>query len=589
MEKKNFKKTSLTNLILSYVTTLCFIILIITGIKSDDIKPKSIIALEPDLNTTVVSDSELALTEGVNQITYIDRTPTTTNIVREIDSGRTHSVVVSDDLDHFTYKDRLDGVIINGDGISENYSVGSHINNETSHIKTNRDRDIVGNRAGIGLHSSHNGINAHAGKAVRDRPNDVDFSILDRRLAELDQETDSDNLNFSVKKDNGDAQNEFKNFVPVGKNDDSELGDIDFNFKPKGAEYGAGKGGELYAYNFPSQGIGAGVGASSVGAAAAGGVGLSAGVGQAVLDGETVPALGGVGTSPSPSNPSNPPLPSTDGVGGLLGGAGAGGAAGLMHGSVTEKLGMGAGCSEHGANCEGHGGRGGHRGYNSDHLPANGSLHIMIHVDGSGSILSTRKQLDIMKDTLLKDALLPYYNNDESLYNNRVSIIADSGERTLKFFSKAAERENVLAVAFQDEAQPSYHLPNFNRKPEGDYLDDLKVLKSKLNSHDGIYRGIMFQVDRGKTFAKSFKEFVGNAFQGKGYLKNQNLKQYHWQGNLPSIKQKNGIVFSDEYHAKDEGTPEYYLDLLFKASKKVGLDLNTYGAGLTDGKHVKSD
>ena len=165
-----------------------------------------------------------------------------------------------------------------------------------------------------------------------------------------------------------------------------------------------------------------------------------------------------------------------------------------------------------------------------------------------------------------------------------MSIIANSGERTLKFFSKAAERENVLALAFQDEAQPCYHLPNFNKKPEGDYLDDLKVLKSKLNSHDGIYRGIMFQVNRGKTFAKSFKEFVGNAFQGKGYLKNSNLRKYYWQENKRNIKNKSGIVFSDEYHANDEGDPQYYLDLIFEASKKVGIDLNIYGAGDTDGK-----
>jgi hypothetical protein len=292
----------------------------------------------------------------------------------------------------------------------------------------------------------------------------------------------------------------------------------------------------------------------------------------------------------NPSNPaSNPGVPGSatqpilGGVAGLVGGAGAGGAAGLVTGMVKERLGVGSGkgCSEHGAGCNGIHGHGKHE-YD---LPPDGALHIMMHVDGSGSILNTRKQLEIMKDTLLKDALLPYYNNDESLYNNRVSIIANSGERTLKFFSKAAERGNVLAIAFQDEAQPCYHLPNFNRKPEGDYLDDLKVLKSKLNSHDGIYRGIMFQVDRGKTFAKSFKEFVGNAFQGKGYLKNENLKQYYWQNNTSRIKQKNGIAFSDEYHAKDSGDPQYYLELIMRASKKVGLDLREKGAGLSDGKY----
>jgi hypothetical protein len=37
-----------------------------------------------------------------------------------------------------------------------------------------------------------------------------------------------------------------------------------------------------------------------------------------------------------------------------------------------------------------------------DHLPKDGNLFIMMHVDGSGSILSTRKALDEMKDTLLE-------------------------------------------------------------------------------------------------------------------------------------------------------------------------------------------
>ena len=71
----------------------------------------------------------------------------------------------------------------------------------------------------------------------------------------------------------------------------------------------------------------------------------------------------------------------------------------------------------------GNGNYGGRREYD---LPPNGALHIMIHVDGSGSLLSTRVKLDEMKETLLKDALLPYYNNDEDLYNKRVTIIDNS-------------------------------------------------------------------------------------------------------------------------------------------------------------------
>ena len=143
-----------------------------------------------------------------------------------------------------------------------------------------------------------------------------------------------------------------------------------------------------------------------------------------------------------------------------------------------------------------------------------------------------------------------------------------------------------MAFVFQDEAQPSYHLPNFNKNPEENYTKDLNQLKSKLDSHKGLYRGIMFQVGD-KVFSRSFKEFVENAWQGQGYLKDDNLKKYHFLENRSEIKNKSGIVFSDEYHAQDNGSPEYYLKLIFDASKKVGIDLNAYSAGLTDGKHIK--
>ena len=95
----------------------------------------------------------------------------------------------------------------------------------------------------------------------------------------------------------------------------------------------------------------------------------------------------------------------------------------------------------------------------------------------------------------------------------------------------------------------------------------------------------MFQVDRGKTFAKSFKEFVESSWNGTGYLEKQNLKKYHRDENGGHIKNKDGIVFSDEYHAKSEGDAAYYLRLIFKASKRIGLDLDIHGGGLVDGQY----
>ena len=210
----------------------------------------------------------------------------------------------------------------------------------------------------------------------------------------------------------------------------------------------------------------------------------------------------------------------------------------------------------------------------------------MIHVDGSGSLLSTRAKLDEMKQTLLKQALLPYYNNDETLYDKRVTIIDSSGERTLQFFTQAAHKDNVLAIAFQDEAAPDYHLPNFNKTPQNAYSTDLRKLKYLLSEYKGVYRGIMFQVDRGRTFSKSFKELVECAWNGEGYLSEENLKKYHRDNNLSHIRNKHGVVFSDEYHAKSEGEPQYYLDLIFQAASRVGIDLNIYGAGTTDGTYT---
>jgi len=577
------------------------------------------------------------------------------------------------------------------------------------------------------------------GRGGRGGDDDVDLGILDRRLGGDDDDllviyNDDDDL-LVVREDDDLVRNSDNIGLDLGGNNDvdatrfeldedgrggdDDLGDVgdfadDGRGEGKGDLPGIGEGSQVYAYNFPSQGVGAGIGNAGVGAAA-GFAGIGAGIGQAVLDGKAVPALGGIGSyaPPAPAAPAGPdgdgdelpdamesafktnpksndtdkdgvsdsdeirglsnplmasskpgtPAPGGDadgdgvpaslealyglsptnedtdgdgfndgeelaaltnpkdpasnpgesggpalalapgvagGVGGLVNGAGAGVAAGLMPGQVKHPLGLGIkceGCGDKGCgDCGGVGGHGhGHHdgiGHDDDerhweHLPPDGNLYIMMHVDGSGSILSTRKALDKMRTTLMKDALLPYYMNDEALYEKRVLIVDGKGERTLRFFADAAKKENVLALVFQDEAAPDYHLPTFTKSPEDNYLDDLGALRNRLNNFPGLYRGVMFQVDRGKTFAKSFKEFVESAWQGENYLSGQghSLKPYHWQENRHHIRNHDGIVFSDEYHLQSEGDPQYYLDAIFKAAQKVGLELGRYGGGLEDGKY----
>ena len=483
------------------------------------------------------------------------------------------------------YKDHLDGVIVN-----DTDPIVAVVGNDPLYI----DRDVIrGDRevviddtyrigaveGGIGGNDYIGTDRVHRRDHHRTRikedvyDKDVDLGLLDRRIAEQDLVIDDTKEKFGLNKDGVNLAN----LTVANNRDDAELGEVNLNFNDnKNGTFGLNKG-ELFAYNFPSQGVGAGVGNGSIGAGSGAGAGLSAGIGEAVYNGETVPTLGGVGTYKSAIDPTE----TIGGVGGLISGAGAGTAAGLVNGIVKPQLGVPGIVAGVGVGNNGYGGK-----QNYD-LPQDGALHIMMHVDGSGSILNTRKQLEIMKNTLLKKELLPYYNNDENLYNKRVTIVDGNGERTLQFFAEAAKKDNVLALVFQDEAQPAYHLPNFNKKPEDHYMDDLSKLKNKLNGYGGLYRGIMFQVDRGNTFAKSFKEFVENAFQGTGYLEKDNLKKYYYQDNQRNIQNKNGILFCDEYHIKDEGDPHYYMNLILNASKKIGIDLKAKGAGLSDGRYNK--
>jgi hypothetical protein len=631
MKNKKLKRASLANLITGYLMISLFVILIMLNrspevivVESPELIPEEEIVIED------IDDSDDVLfnghrTTGVSvddKIVYVDR-----EFERDLDIALEHPsnytrIVGTDDV----YVDDI--YVDNGRGVDIIRDENGRVHNRVD----SRGRD-------------HHGALVDRDRAVHHDNDfirvdeDLDPGILDRRINEV---VDTDNVSQLTDDDKYGLDGPDLGNLTVDEAgvDDAELAENPFidadGFGPEGLVEDRGG---LYAYNYPSQGVGAGIGNPGVGAVA-GYAGIGAGIGEAVLNGKTVPALGGVGTYKSietvlpgtgtdtdsdgldaiaeatlgtdPNNPdsdgdgfadgaevtsyTNPldsksntsipgssSIPSLGGVAGLVGGAGAGGAAGLITGMVKPQIGVGVnpgtGCAEHGADCHGHHGK------HEYDLPPDGELHIMMHVDGSGSILDTRKQLEIMKSTLLKKALLPYYNNNEDLYNKRVTIVDGNGERTLQFFTEAAKKDNVLAIVFQDEAQPAYHLPTFNKTPQDHYSKDLGKLKASLNGYGGIYRGIMFQVNRGKTFAKSFKEFVESAWQGTGYLESENLGKYHRDNNLSRIKNKEGVVFSDEYHAKSEGDPQYYMDLIITAANRVGLNLKAKAGGLTDGKY----
>ena len=118
------------------------------------------------------------------------------------------------------------------------------------------------------LHNLHNG--ARVGTTSSSTDIGVDTGLLDRRLAELkniDNSLIEGSDKIGINKE--DDLLDFGGLTLARDGDDVDLGDLDdlnTDFDLVKKSYGTGKGGELYAYNFPTQGVGAGIGSSALGA-----------------------------------------------------------------------------------------------------------------------------------------------------------------------------------------------------------------------------------------------------------------------------------------------------------------------------------
>jgi len=200
--------------------------------------------------------------------------------------------------------------------------------------------------------------------------------------------------------------------------------------------------------------------------------------------------------------------------------------------------------------------------------------NIYIYFDDSGSMNSTFSPLQTMRSNLLKDALLPLYDSDETAYDNRVTIRSRNGERTFDWLNIEGETPadgNVIVLVFQDEASTVYHSPftswnESNTRTPG-FNGDISVLRNRLDSFiadptkgSGYYRGVIFQVEDQNFGGPNFEKLIGYVENGDGNY-------------APPFGLSDRNEFRYVYQVDDGDTPQAYLDLVTDALEDLGFDL----------------
>jgi len=199
-------------------------------------------------------------------------------------------------------------------------------------------------------------------------------------------------------------------------------------------------------------------------------------------------------------------------------------------------------------------------------LNIDNTTNIFIYGDNSGSMDLTLDQLLIMRDTLLKDALLPYYNNDSVLYDSKVKFIQEPSERLLKMLDIMSQSPTgkIISLVFMDEAQPIYtgqSTWSINSPRTLDFDADMSALRTRLDAYAvNRYRAVTFQVTGKALVIDNFKSLVKALEYGSG----------SYSGN-------NGLAGRNEFNYKYDitngGTPEYYKNLIITSLEELGFTI----------------
>ena len=201
------------------------------------------------------------------------------------------------------------------------------------------------------------------------------------------------------------------------------------------------------------------------------------------------------------------------------------------------------------------------------------NTEINIWFDNSGSMNSTLTPLQNMRDGILKTCLLPFFNNDEQLYNTNVVVKnftppSANVERTFLVLNTTGTTQNITKVinlVFQDEAQSNYH-PNtatfdINATRTSTYDTDINNFRNTLSLLSlGYYSGVVFRVNTGPNTYEGFRQFLVAVRDGLGQYSGQN-----------GLSDKSEVTFVEYVNAAD--TPTYYANQIITALNTLGYNL----------------
>ncbi len=200
--------------------------------------------------------------------------------------------------------------------------------------------------------------------------------------------------------------------------------------------------------------------------------------------------------------------------------------------------------------------------------PLSSTTEINIWFDNSGSMNSTLPPLQTMRSTLLQTCLLPIYNNDPVLYNERVKVLNmfngsawDYNERfvrclaTERNFNRTVDTtvNQVINLTFADESDV-YGYPdntpfNSSSRTSG-YDTDIAYLRNIMSTVAYTIKGTAFRVNTGPGSYPGFRGLTQATFVNNGaYSVPNNVSDYYstnFNCNLDTIAASNPTYYRDQ-------------------------------------------